>query len=112
DQGARREARPRRLQDVLLAGSAETIRARAGDATLLLLPGDGQGVHRDPRDRPELRDRVLGYRHQPAPEPTRTAVPRGGPEERPGGARKGRRQRRQDPARATLDPPAEGALQG
>jgi tetratricopeptide (TPR) repeat protein len=37
-EGARRKARPRALQDVLLAGGAETVRARAGDAALVLFP--------------------------------------------------------------------------
>ena len=40
---------------------------RFGDAALVLLPGNGEGVLGDPADGPELRHRLLGHCRQPTP---------------------------------------------
>ena len=57
------------------ARGAKAIRARAGDAAFVLLPGDREDVLVDPGDRPRLRDRLLGHRHQSAAQSAGRADP-------------------------------------
>ena len=102
---AQPEARQGHVPDLLRSQGAGAVRARRGDAALVLVHGSAQGVRRGRSQQdPELRDGVLGPRRRTIsatrwPRPPSPKDARG----RLGGAREGARDRREDPARARLD---------